>query len=62
MTLSAYLLKHKITSQQFAKTVRVSVSSVDKWRMPNFRVPRRATILKIEKATRGSVRAKDWYN
>lgn len=62
MTLNAYLLKHKITSERFAKTLKVSISSVNKWRMENYRIPRPAAIRRIEKATKGSVRLKDWYH
>lgn len=62
MTLNAYLLKHKITSEKFAKSIKVSLSSVNKWRMAGFRIPRAATIRKIHKATRGSVQLKDLYH
>lgn len=62
MTLNAYLLKHGITSEQFAKTIKYSVSSVNKWRMANYRIPRPTAINRITKATKGSVKLKDWYN
>lgn len=62
MTLNAYLIKNQITSERFARTIRVSVSSVNKWRMLGYRIPRRAMIGKIEKATSGSVKLRDWYN
>jgi len=62
MTLNAYLLKRGITSEQFAKKVRVSLSSVNKWRMKGYRIPRAAMIRKIEKTTKGSVTLKDWYH
>ena len=61
MTLSDYCLKKRITSEQLAKTLKISVSSVNKWRMTGYRIPRAAMIRKIEKATRGSVALKDWY-
>ena len=62
MTLNAYLLKKQITSERFAKALKVSVSSVNKWRMTGYRIPRAATIRKIHRATSGSVSLKDWYN
>lgn len=62
MTLNKYLRKQQITSEQFARKVRVSVSSVNKWRMLGYRIPRAKWIDKIHKATNGSVRLKDWYN
>ena len=62
MTLNDYLFKRKITSEQFAKKINVSLSSVNKWRMKGFRIPRPAAIKKIDRATKGSVTLKDWYH
>ena len=61
MTLSDYCLKKRITSERLAKTLKVSVSSVNKWRMSGYRIPRALMIHRIEKATRGCVQLKDWY-
>lgn len=61
MRLSDYLTKRQITSQEFAIKIRASLSAVQKWRIKN-RLPRPQTILKIERATKGSVKLKDWYN
>lgn len=64
MTLNDFLIKQKITTQQFAKNMRVSFSAVSKWRLPTKnperRNPRRAMIERITKATNGKVTLKDW--
>lgn len=61
MKLGDYLAKRQITSQEFSIKMKVSLSTVQKWRIKN-RLPRMPMILKIEKATRGSVKLKDWYH
>jgi transcriptional regulator with XRE-family HTH domain len=60
MTINEYLKKHKLTAEQFAKKAKISVSSVNKWRTKN-RSPGGRNILKIERATLGSVQLRDWY-
>jgi transcriptional regulator with XRE-family HTH domain len=61
MKLSEYLLRKQITSEAFAKKMKVSISSVNKWRMDGYRIPRPNLIAKIDKATSGSVKLRDWY-
>lgn len=60
MKIGIYLTKKEITSQAFARQLRTSISSVNKWRMGN-RVPRIKMIKKIAAATNGSVKLADWY-
>lgn len=60
MNLNEYLTKNRITSERFARTMKVSISAVSKWRIKN-RMPRPAMLAKIQKTTRGRVRPVDWY-
>jgi DNA-binding transcriptional regulator YdaS (Cro superfamily) len=62
MKLGNYLTKKQITSERFAKQLRVSVSSVNKWRMTGYRIPRAGMIARISVATRGRVELRDWYH
>lgn len=61
MKLGDYLTKHQITSQKFSTKMKVSISTVQKWRIRN-RLPRLPMIFRIERATKGSVKLKDWYH
>ena len=60
MKLGIYLTKKHITSQAFAERMQTSISSVNKWRAGH-RIPRREMMLRIEKATKYSVRIPDWF-
>lgn len=60
MTLDQYLRKTHTTSREFAGAVKVSLFAVIKWRQ-GVRIPRSASIRRIEKQTGGKVKPKDWY-
>ena len=60
MQLDDYLDKKGISAETFARTLRVSTSAVYKWRIKD-RTPSSWMIAKIERATRGSVKLKDWH-
>ena len=60
MKLSKYLIENGITTEQFARKMKVSYSTVCKWRTgvrtPDFP----DTVAKIAKVTNGVVTADDW--
>ena len=60
MTLEEYLLAHGITSRQFAKELKSSLSGVNKWRQQQ-RIPRPKIMERIIHLTKGKVRYEDWY-
>lgn len=60
MKLSRYLTKHHIRSEDFANRIGMSVSSVEKYRR-GVKIPRPDVVSRIRKATRGRVKAQDWY-
>jgi hypothetical protein len=60
MKLHQYLLENKITSERFARKVRVSGSSVSKWRAGYRKRPRDEHIKRIAKATGNKVQYADW--
>lgn len=60
MNLNVYLVKHKLTTEAFAKKMGVSFSAASKWRAKN-RLPRPAMMAKIQKITKGRVKPVDWY-
>lgn len=60
MTLERYLTQNKITSERFARRIRLSLSSVNKYRIGE-RMPRPDIVERIRRATNGRVRPEDWY-
>lgn len=60
MQLDIYLLRTKTSSRDFSKKLKVSIHAVNKWRQ-RIRIPRRASMAKIQKFTNGKVTPKDWY-
>lgn len=61
MTLNQYLVVEDISSREFAKRLSVSISAVRKWRQDQ-RMPKRSTVKKIFRITRGKVHPFDWYS
>lgn len=59
MKLAAYLDKRGITAQAFATKMKISVSSVNKYRT-QIRAPNRKMALRIARVTKGLVTVKDW--
>ena len=61
MKLDRYLRDANITSHEFAKRLKgASVHAVRKWRQGT-RIPRAPMVAKIDRVTRGYVKAGDWY-
>ncbi len=59
MTLKEFLVRHNMTSEEFAKAMRVTHSTVSKWRAGT-RVPRLAHIKKVARLTKNKVSLSDW--
>jgi hypothetical protein len=60
MKLNEYLIKNRITTEQFARQVKCSFSAVCKWRVGE-RMPRPKTIARIKRITKDNVTPADWY-
>lgn len=60
MKLNEFLVTQKITSDKFARLLKVSTSAVSKWRAGT-RLPKPQMIKKIDKRSGGRVQLKDWY-
>lgn len=62
MKLSAYMRKHDLSIEQLAEMIGdCSVSGLRKW-LSEERVPRKDQIERINKVTKGEVRADDFYD
>jgi DNA-binding transcriptional regulator YdaS (Cro superfamily) len=64
MKLKKWLDLQKITNRDFAKIIKSSESAVHRWASTDDdkRIPRPEHMLAIEKATRGKVKAQDFYS
>lgn len=60
MKLNEFLVTQKITSDSFARRLKVSTSAVSKWRAGT-RLPKPRLIARISKLTKDRVQLKDWY-
>jgi len=60
MTLDEYLSSHEITETEFAAAIGVDQSTVNRLRK-NGQVPSKPVMLRIYDATRGRVRADDFF-
>jgi len=60
MTLEQFLVANGISTAQFARAGSFPFETVRKWRQRS-RIPRPKSLLKIEKLTKGKVKAYDWY-
>lgn len=59
MQLRDYLRLERESPHRFAERTGVTIHAIRKW-VRRERVPRPATIVKIETATKGAVTANDW--
>jgi DNA-binding transcriptional regulator YdaS (Cro superfamily) len=60
MTLIEYLADRQLTNSAFAHKIGVPASTVHRW-IRGYRQPSIVYLLKIERATGGKVRVKDFY-
>lgn len=60
MTLNEYIAKEQLTLSEFARRLDVNRSTVHRWYY-GVRQPRMAHLPRIEKATGGKVRARDFF-
>jgi transcriptional regulator with XRE-family HTH domain len=60
MTLDAWLRQQGVSRAEFAELIGASEEGVAKW-LRGERIPRRAVMQRIVKATRGRVTATDFY-
>ena len=61
MTLREYLSKKKLKASAFAEKIGYTPSAVSFW-MAGTRFPQPAAIVTIHRATKGWVKAKDWFD
>jgi hypothetical protein len=64
MKLRKWLDQQKLTNREFAVMIDVSDSAIHRWTSTDDdkRIPRPEHMLAIEKATRGKVKAQDFYS
>jgi DNA-binding transcriptional regulator YiaG len=59
MKLNKYLTDSRTTTEQFARKIKVTASTVSKWRA-GYRKPNRVHTARVAKATNNAVTHDDW--
>ena len=60
VTLDKFLRVRRLTTEEFARKMRVAVPTVSKWRQRK-RIPRPEHMKRIRLLSRGRVDYRDWY-